>query len=200
LGGLLNQIHIKEESKEMKKFLLVLVALTVVLGIAACKAAPSNSDKTDGPSPTPTATQNPNKDSSGNLTDSLEEILKKIYDTANTSKVFKDSAKDGLKTEQIKTERVKYFLGKEGLEFESAIASEFEMGGAYSLCLVRVKKGADVEQIKKDIKENVDPFKWVCMGVDEKNIYVDNIGDVVCLVMSNDEGKNLHEAFLALGK
>lgn len=27
---------------------------------------------------------------------------------------------------------------------------------AYSLCLIRVKEGADIEKIKTDIKENVD--------------------------------------------
>ena len=47
-------------------------------------------------------------------------------------------------------------------------------------------------------KENVDPMKWVCVGVDTKNILVDNIGDVLILVMSDEAGKALHEAFLSL--
>jgi hypothetical protein len=43
-------------------------------------------------------------------------------------------------------------------------------------------------------------MRWVCVGVDPANIYVDSVGDVVMLVMSDDAGKALHEAFLALGK
>lgn len=69
---------------------------------------------------------------------------------------------------------------------------------AYSLCLLRVKEGADIKAIKKDIKENVDPRKWICVGVDPDNIIVDNIGDVVVLIMSDDAGSALHDAFLQL--
>ena len=70
--------------------------------------------------------------------------------------------------------------------------------GAYSLCLVRVKEGTDIEQMKKDIKENVDPMKWICVGVDKENVIVDSIDDVIFLVMSNTNAQQMHEAFLAL--
>ena len=70
--------------------------------------------------------------------------------------------------------------------------------GAYSLVLVRTKEGADIKKIKTDIKENVNPNKWICVGVSEENIIVDSIGDVIFLVMSDNGAKPLHEAFLAL--
>jgi hypothetical protein len=69
---------------------------------------------------------------------------------------------------------------------------------AYSLCLLRAKDGADIEQIKKDIKENADPMKWICVGVDPKNVFVENIDDVIMLVMSDDQGQALRDAFLGL--
>jgi hypothetical protein len=72
------------------------------------------------------------------------------------------------------------------------------MPSAYSLCLVRVKEGADVEKIKAEIKENVDPMKWVCVGVDPANIIVDNIGDIIVLIMSDSHAQELHLAFRAL--
>ena len=61
-----------------------------------------------------------------------------------------------------------------------------------------VKEGADIEKIKEDIKANVNPQKWVCVGVDPDKVIVDSIGDVIIIIMSNDEGKALHDAFLAL--
>ena len=62
------------------------------------------------------------------------------------------------------------------------------------------KEGADIEQIKTAIKENVDPQKWICVGVDPEKIIVDNIGDIIILIMSDDQGEALHNAFLALAK
>jgi hypothetical protein len=167
----------------MKRLLLAVLAVVLMLSFAACQA--NN-----------TGTQKPQNK---NLEGSLEDILAKIYDTAKVSDDFKNYTKDGLVTTEITSDRVAYYLGKEGIEFESAIASEPMINvNPYSLCLVRVKEGADVEQIKKDIKENVDPRKWICVGVDEENVIVDNIGDVIILIMSNDESKTLHDAFLAL--
>ena len=61
---------------------------------------------------------------------------------------------------------------------------------------MRVKEGADIEQIKTEIKENVDPMKWVCVG-GSKNIIVDHRGDEVILTRATTRPV-LHEAFLAL--
>lgn len=165
----------------MRKILMVLLALTVVFSFAACKSD-----------------NNQNKEP-GILEGSLEDILAKIYETADLEGDFKEYIKSGLQTSEIPADNTKYFLGKEGMEFEEAIASEPIMSpGAYSLCLVRVKEGADIEKMKTDIKENVDPRKWICVGVDPENVIVDSIDDVIFLVMSNEQAEALHEAFLAL--
>ncbi|WP_139903008.1 hypothetical protein [Clostridium thermarum] len=163
----------------MKKIITLILALLTVFSLAACK--PAGGSKTS------------------NLEGSLEDILKKIYDTAKVDDNFKEYIKSGLQNETVTAERAEYFLGKADIEFKEALASEpIIRPGAYSLVLVRVKEGADVEKIKKDIKENVDPMKWICVGVKEENIIVDNIGDIVFLVMSDDQAKPLHDAFLAL--
>jgi hypothetical protein len=152
----------------------------------ACRASDSNQSGGKG---------------SGKLDGSLEEIMDKIYETADVDDNFKEYVKSGLQKEEVTTERAEYFLGKADIEFDSALASEpMIQPGAYSMVLVRVKEGADVEKIKTEIKENVNPMKWICVGVKEENIIVDSIGDVVFLVMSDEQAKPLHDAFLALEK
>ena len=39
----------------------------------------------------------------------------------------------------------------------------------------------------KDIKENVDPRKWVCVGVEEDHVNTFVIDDLVILVMDNND-------------
>lgn len=202
----------------MKKLITFLLALTVILSFVGCK---SGTDATTEPTQTPTTTKpteptttKPSETTAGTepsetpgntepadgvLEGSLEGILEKIYETADLSDSFKKYIGEGLQTTEITDERCEYHLGKAGIEFEEAIASvPIMMPSAYELDLVRVKEGADVEEIKKEIKENVDPRKWICVGIDPDNVIVDNIDDIIIVILSDNEGKALHEAFLAL--
>lgn len=207
----------------MKKPLLLALALAMLISFAACRTG-NNGDNDD-----PTAGGNDTTEPAGNAGDtdtsadetteadettadetekdlsdvtiesSLEDILAKIYATANTDDYFKEYSKEGLVVTPITEKNIEYHLGTSDIEYEEAIASEPMMStSAYALCLVRVREGADIEQIKTAIKENADPRKWVCVGVDPDNVYVDSIGDVVILIMSDDQGAALHEAFLNL--
>lgn len=165
----------------MKKFLILFLVLAAVFVFVACQ--PSGTGQ-----------------GSSALDGSLEDILAEIYETAEVDDFFKEFIETGLQTTEINAENCSYHLGAE-IEFAEAIASEpIMMPSAYELCLVRVKEDADIEEIKTAIKENVDPQKWICVGVDPDKIIVDNIGDVVILIMSDDQGEALHNAFLALGK
>ena len=168
----------------MRKQSVIALIIILILNFAAC-----------GNNQTPAD----NKTGDSILDESLESILKKIYDTADLSDNFREFVENGLQTTVVTEERCAYYLGKEDIEFEEALASEpIMMPSAYELTLVRVKKDADVEKIKNEIRENVDPNKWICVGVDPENIIVDNIGNVIIIIMSDYEGKALHEAFLAL--
>jgi hypothetical protein len=166
----------------VKRILTLLAILTLALSLVAC--SPSAGKGGGG---------------GKNLEGSLEEILEQIYAHDGLSDQFKAFAKDGLLTSEITDENMEFHLGKAGLEFEEGIASEpMIQPGAYVLCLLRVGEETDIEQLKQDIKDNVNPMKWVCVGVDPDNVIVDSIGDVVILIMSDDNAQALHQAFLAL--
>ncbi len=165
----------------MKKLILLLLTSTILFSLTACQ--------------TETGNTNPGNKLEGNL----ESILDKIYKNAEVDESFKDFVENGLLTIEIKPDNAAYYLGKDGIEFISAIASEPMMStSAYSLVLVRVNENTDIAKIKTAIKENVDPMKWVCVGVDPDNVIVDNIGDVVFLLMSDFETEALYNSFLGL--
>ena len=87
------------------------------------------------------------------------------------------------------------FSFKEGLASEPIMSSV-----AHSVVLIRLNSASDAEKAKKEIKEKVDPNKWVCVSVDEENVYVESIGDLVILAMDNQNGEKLKGSFLNLSK
>ncbi|MGI6536776.1 MAG: hypothetical protein ACOX22_00130 [Caldicoprobacterales bacterium] len=171
----------------MKKLLIFIITTSFLIGLSSCSFV-DGKNRQAGKDPA----------SNENLEGSLEEILDKIYETANLEDSFREWIQDGLMLTEISEENCENYFGTK-VEFESGIASEpIMMPSAYLLCLIRVNEGADIEKIKAEIKEKADPMRWICVGVDPSNIYVSNVGDVIMLVMSDEAGKELNDAFLAL--
>lgn len=145
----------------MKKTICVILALTLALSLAACgeKAPQTVNTALDG---TP------------------EQIIEKLY-AAHTEKEMKLS----LMTTELDlqdADAVSYNLGLDsGDRLSAAAISEPMMGQAYSLVVVRVKDAADAEQMAKDLYENIDTNKWICVGADTKTAAY--YGDVVMFFM-----------------
>ena len=169
----------------IKKIAITFVFTTLLFVLAGCNTNSKDADDNKGRK---------------NVEGELEDILNTIYETADLDDNFKEFVKDGLQLTEINQENVIYHLGTE-ISFQRGIVSEpMITSSAYALALIRAEEDGDVEEIKKDIKENVNPAKWICVGVDPSNVIVDNIGDLVILIMSDDNAKALHEAFLALNR
>lgn len=119
----------------------------------------------------------------GNIEGSLEDIMAKVY-----ASIPENERPMMLMNTEINDENIEYFLGSKDIEYEEALASEPGIGSiAHSVVLVRTKKGADVEAIKDKIEKNVDPRKWVCVGVEKDDIIVESEGDLIILIMVEDE-------------
>lgn len=159
------------------------------------------SKPTSSPTQSPTVTPKPTKpivptkgpDLKDSLSDmSLEEIIEKVYENITEELPI-------VHTVEITKENSNYYLGIPEMEFEEAIASEAMMRSIpYSACLVRVAEGSDIEALKKDIAESVNPYKWICVGVDPANVLVGNIGNVIFLIMSNNIPQEIMNSFLSL--
>ena len=114
-----------------------------------------------------------------NLTYTPTEIVEKVYAGLENDLPM-------LATTDSDDENVSYYLGVESLDYKEAVASEPMIGSiAHSIVVVRMNEGADIEKAKQDIKDNVDPRKWVC--VEAESVFVESKGDVIILIMSSNE-------------
>ena len=82
---------------------------------------------------------------------------------------------------------VPYFTGLENgddLEY-LAVSEPMMMSQAYSLVLAKVKDGVDANAVAKEMSENIDTRKWICVSAEK--LYATSSGDVVFLIMTNEE-------------
>lgn len=91
---------------------------------------------------------------------------------------------------------VKYMTGLSNTEnVEAVVVSEPMMSSqAYSLVLVKVKSGANADAIAKEMSENIDMRKWICVSAEV--LYATSTEDLAFLVMSSEEmAKPVYDAF-----
>ena len=122
----------------------------------------------------------------------LENIINLIYEKANIEMPMVMTNIVDISDEMAVTS----FTGLKSKEnVEQVVVSEPMMTSqAYSLVLVKVKDGADIETLKKEMLDNIDTRKWICVTAD--NVYVTNHTNLICLVMSREElAKPVYNAF-----
>ena len=120
---------------------------------------------------------------SKNVEGSLESIMEKVY-----ADIPEDERPMMLTNTEVTEENIEYYLGTSDIEYEEALASESGVGSiAHSVVLVRTKDNADIEAIKDKIEDNINPRKWICVGVEEDDVIVENKGNLIILIMVNDE-------------
>lgn len=128
-----------------------------------------------------------------NISSSLSDIMKEVY------KNIPEDELPELINEKVNKDNQEYYLGSSDITYKEALASEPLMSSvAHSVVLVRANSIKDVDNIKKEIKEKIDPRKWVCVGVDEKNVFVESKGDLVILIMDNEYASTIRDNFLNL--
>ena len=118
-----------------------------------------------------------------NVEGTLEDLMTKVY-----ADIPEEERPMMLTNIEVNEENIEVFLGDASIEYESALASESAVGSiAHSVVLVRTKDNADIEGIKTKIREKVNPRKWVCVCVEKEDVIVENKGNLIILIMVQDE-------------
>lgn len=60
---------------------------------------------------------------------------------------------------------------------------------AFSMVAVKVKDGSNIENIKKEMLDNINTSKWICVTAEK--VYVTNNGNTIFLVMADTEWANI---------
>lgn len=129
-----------------------------------------------------------------NVEGELDELMTKVY-----SQLPEDKTPMGLTNIEVTAENVEGFLGTADIEYKEALASESMVGSiAHSVVLVRVEDESKVEETMTKIKENVNPRKWLCVGVEEDQVIVKNKGNLIILIMVADGAEELEAGFDSL--
>lgn len=155
----------------MKKILLLLVMIPVSLMLTACGS----------------------KNVEGELTDIMEEVYEKMYaDVSEDERPMLTTVNilekmEGMTNEDIEAQ-VENTIGTKDIEYKEIYESKPMINAiAYSVVLVRMEENANIEAAKKAIKENVNPRKWICAEVAEEDVIVKSKGDLIILIMVENE-------------
>lgn len=94
-------------------------------------------------------------------------------------------------------ENFTYYFGINYIEGSEALVSEAMITSiAHSVGFMRVPEGSDVAAIAKEIKEKVDPRKWICVGAE--TVHVEYVGNLIFLVMTSNNADGYINAFAEL--
>lgn len=152
----------------------VIVVLAIIVGVVVW-----NNQKSNGGTTIETASQ-------------MKEMFKSIYNKLG------DKLPD-LETQKIDVSdasMVKAYTGLQSNEnVETIVVSEPSMSSqAYSAVAVKVKAGANVENMKQEMLDNIDMAKWICVSA--SNLYITNSGNTIFMVMSDEDwAKPVYDAF-----
>ena len=161
-----------------KVFIPIMVIAVIILGIGVVitllpEKENNNTEKTTGEA------VNTNKES--NLEGTLEEIMTKVY-----AGIPEDELPMMLMNMEISKEDIEYYVGTADIDLKEALVSESGVGSiAHSVVLVRLNNARNASDAVTKIKENANPRKWLC--VEASNVVVKSKGDLVILIMSNED-------------
>ena len=133
------------------------------------------------------------KNIEGNLTDIMDKVYEKMFDevdeenrpmlmTTNALNPFEGATEEDIKG------TIEYAIGTSEIDYKEIVYSEPPMSSiAYSVVLVRMEDGADIEVAKTKIKESVNPRKWMCVEVAKEDVIVKSKGNLIILIMVENE-------------
>ena len=163
----------------MKKFVSIVLALSLVLSLAACGGKKVEETQT-----------------AQSVAGTMEALRNKTIEQRPVEFMggvipvdLTDSSEDGLWA-------LKSYTGLDSAEkITEAAAFEPMMGSmAFSMVLVRLAEGADSKTVAEAMKSGLDTRKWICVEADD--LKVAGFGDVVMLIMVNSDSGMTAQSFV----
>ena len=163
----------------MKKFVSVVLVLSLMLSLAAC-----GGKKVEETEP------------ALSVEGTMEELLNKTIEERPVEFMggvipvdLTDSTEDGLWA-------IKSYTGLDSAEkITEAAAFEPMMGSmAFSMVLVRLAEGAGSKEVAESMKSGIDTRKWICVEADD--LKVAGFGDIVMLIMVNSDSGMTAQSFV----
>lgn len=113
----------------------------------------------------------------------MKEMFKTIYSKLGEKLPNLETQEISIKDET----QVKAYTGlKSNKDIEKIVVSEPLMSSqAYSAVTVKVKSGANIEEIKKEMLENINMSKWICVSAEK--MYITNNENTIFMVMSSED-------------
>ena len=163
----------------MKKGIIWAIVAVIIIALVGVGVYFSNQD--DGNQGIKLETAKDMKDFFGKIYKKIEEQLPKVdTDIIDVSDAMEVTNYTGLKSNK---------------DVEAIVVSmPFMSAQAYEAVMVKVTDGADIESMKQEMLDNIDMNKWICVSAEK--VYVTNSGNVIFMVMSDEEwAKLVYDSF-----
>jgi hypothetical protein len=180
----------------MKKFVTMTLAVVMLLTLfVGCGKVEAPAPETTVPAPETTApvvpeteapeVEVPETEAAAPLSQ-MAALISDIYANHGPLQLMLDTFPNEYMPQEMVMESITYYAGlADDSKVQEVAISEPMMGQAYSLVLVKVAEGADAAEVAKEMFDNIDQRKWVCVEADTK--VAAYCGDVVMFFMVNSD-------------
>ena len=152
----------------MKKKIIIPIAIAIIIVIVAIIAIMNNSNK-----------HSANLNTTKEIKTALKTIQKNLGGTLPDLEVTEINPKD---SELVSS----YTYLTDPSIITSLVVAEPPMSSqAYLALIFKVKDNVNVEEVKKELLENIDMNRWVCVSADV--LYITNNGNTIFAVMSFED-------------
>ena len=150
----------------MKKFIALILVIAMAASLVACGSKSADKAPLEG---------------------TMEENVMKVMEIAPVEFMAGPMPVDLTDTSEDGKWALSYFTGLQSAENITDVCVYEPMMGsqAFSLVMVRTAEGADPKAVAEEMKNNIDPRKWICVGADE--IMAAGYSDTVMLIMVDSQ-------------
>lgn len=181
----------------MKKIIALILVALMLTALASCAKNPGNgsSSSSSSTSATTESTKNEQTTETTETTTANNPVTppekKELADIISAT-YEKHPISIGVSTEQLDpsemdADTIRYLASVTGVDkiSEFCVSGPLMAPPAYEMVVVRVKNASDAEAVAKEMLENSDPGKWICVRAEAVRIGV--CGDTIMMVMSSAE-------------